>query len=396
MATWQWNNFILAGTGETLRTFAKEHDIFIYPYDILTASDIAMYENIKSKDHKERFIVCAVDDMMKKESKNGTTIYQITTWARMSDWNSYSAETYEVAIELWNKRMKETAQKLLKPPLRRFFSIEYTAIVKNLFAWGFVFFIVSLNNDVFYFLRDHYILVFSIFTLLCSNVKNIFVRSYGEEIPRDILRGWANVSTYKFNDNFYEDAMYQWSTLRELCENSVPIYLLWKRGKLQKIEATAGVPVVEAPDKTKDATYKIYCQEIKDALHLQIIEINDLRTKVSDKAVKHYVEDILKILKETQQAISVTENSHKTLSARRIVSYWNDKTISLINNYIKLLNNSSDEATNTKCNIEQVLRDLYPVYKKELGNITKTDTMEIDATITVMRNEIDHVLNRRI
>lgn len=128
---------------------------------------------------------------------------------------------------------------------------------------------------------------------------------------------------------------------------------------------------------------------------MQIIEISDLRTKISDKDVKRNVENILKILKEIQQAISATENSSKILSTRRVVSYWNDETISLLNNYIKLLNNSSDKASDTKRNIEAVLKDLYPVYKKELGRITETNTLEIDAAITVMRNEIDQVLNRR-
>ena len=126
----------------------------------------------------------------------------------------------------------------------------------------------------------------------------------------------------------------------------------------------------------------------------QISEIGDLRTRISDRAVKRYVEDILKALQEIQQAISVTESSAKVLSARRIVSYWNDELISLLKSYMDLLNNSSQEAVETKDKIEDILQDLYPVYQKELGRITKAETMEIDAAIDIMRKEIDQVMDK--
>ena len=126
----------------------------------------------------------------------------------------------------------------------------------------------------------------------------------------------------------------------------------------------------------------------------QISEIGDLRTRISDRAVKRYVEDILKALQEIQQAISVTESSAKVLSARRIVSYWNDELISLLKSYMDLLNNSSQEAVETKDKIEDILQDLYPVYQKELGRITKAETLEIDAAIDIMRKEIDQVMDK--
>ena len=151
-----------------------------------------------------------------------------------------------------------------------------------------------------------------------------------------------------------------------------------------------------SPHEQQDITYQIYCKEIRDSLHSQIGEISDQRTKISDKAVKGYVENIIKILEEIQQTISVENASQKTISARRIVSYWNEETISLLQNYTQLINNSSDEATDTKTSIEAVLKDLYPVYKKELGRITETSTMEVKASIAVIRNEIDQALNKRI
>ena len=41
--TWQWNDFIEVESGDSLRNYAREHNLFIYPYDISTGSDIAMF-----------------------------------------------------------------------------------------------------------------------------------------------------------------------------------------------------------------------------------------------------------------------------------------------------------------------------------------------------------------
>ena len=247
---------------------------------------------------------------------------------------------------------------------------------------------LSVGTSVF--IHSHYILTGLLFVLLCSNIKNIFIKSYGEEIPRETLRSWASVSTHRFNEAFYEKAMRQRENLQQLCENSVPFFLLWRRGKLH----SAAPLTIESADDGKDSSSKIYCQEIRNLLNGQISEISDLRTRISDRVVKRYIEVILKTLQEIQQAISFTESSAKVLSARRIVSYWNDELISLLKSYMDLLNNSSEEAAGTKEKIETVLRDLSPVYKKELGRITKAETMEIDVAIDIMRKEIDQVMNK--
>ena len=244
--TWQWNDFIEVLSGDELRHYAQEHNVFIYPYDIFTSSDIAMFKNVKVKDPKNRFIVCALNDMNEKDTKEGKVIYEIEPWARMCEWES------------------------------------------------------------------------------CA----------------------------------------------------------------------VAPPAIEAAESGEDTSSKIYCQEIRNSMGGQISEIGDLRTRISDRAVKRYVEDILKALQEIQQAISVTESSAKVLSARRIVSYWNDELISLLKSYMDLLNNSSQEAVETKDKIEDILQDLYPVYQKELGRITKAETLEIDAAIDIMRKEIDQVMDK--
>lgn len=390
---WQWNNFILTDGGDSVRNFAKEHDLFIYPYDILTGSDIAMFESIKVKDPKQRFIICGIDDMRQKKDKEGKIIYEISTWSRISDWDSYCSDSYEGAVSLWNERMKKTSQRLLRPPFRRFLLIEYPAIVMNLFLWGFIFFVVALNNDVFHFFCDHSIFTFSVFVLLCSNVKNIFVNSYGEEIPREILQNWAYANTYGYNGIFFDEAMHQWPALKEFHENSIPIYLMWKRGKLRKREAAAEIPKLSA--STEDTSHQEYCEEIKAKLNAQINDLANERTKISDKAIKKDIEAVLDILREIQHVISYTDNAQKILSARRVVSYWNEEVISLLNSYMLLINNSSDEASATKSNIEAILRDVYPVYQRELSRINETNTIELNASISVMRDEIYQALKSR-
>ena len=127
--TWQWNDFIEVLSGDELRHYAQEHNVFIYPYDIFTSSDIAMFKNVKVKDPKNRFIVCALNDMNEKDTKEGKVIYEIEPWVRMCEWESCAADSYEGAIARWNKRMKKTAAKMMKPPLRRFVALESSSMV---------------------------------------------------------------------------------------------------------------------------------------------------------------------------------------------------------------------------------------------------------------------------
>lgn len=389
--TWQWNNFKMAMSGDALRQLAGERGLFLYPYDILTGSDLVMLENIKVKDPKQKFIVCAVMDMKETESKEGQKIYAIETSAIMWDWDRYCADTYEGAIALWNKRMKKMARNLQRPPWQRFLCIEYPALGMNVFLWGVLFLILALSDAVSGFYHEHYLCSVLLFLLLCSNIKNIFLKSYGEEIPRSVLQSWAEANIRKFDRAFYEKAMQQRAARCEQYENSVPLYLLWKRGKLRAEDAEP----VEDTAEAEDMTCRIFCQEIRETLQGQIDEIRDQRTKITSRTVKRYVEDILSILQEIRQAIAAAEDGSQILSVRRIVSYWNAELITLLRSYTELLQNSSDEAADTKENIEAILKDLYPVYKKELGRITRTQTMEIDAALTIMRSEIDQILDRR-
>ncbi len=89
---WQWNNFILMANGDALRCFAKEHGVFIYPYDIQTGSDIAMFEGMKVKDPKQRFIVCGIDDMREKTISDIAS-YEISTWGRVGDWDNFAEKS---------------------------------------------------------------------------------------------------------------------------------------------------------------------------------------------------------------------------------------------------------------------------------------------------------------
>ena len=395
VSIWRWNNFTLAGDGNFLRSYAKEHNLFLYPYDILTGSDIALFENINEKAPEKRYIVCTTAEM--KPQKTSKNLYHIVPSHTMAIWDSVSASSYEGAVALWNKRTQTTAKRILKSFPWRFWAMEHSAIWLNSFTCFVVFFLLAINNSVYHFLTEHTYLSLAIFFLLCSNIENIFTKSYGEEMPREIVERWAGWHADHFIDNFYMDAMQVWPEIKRRHENSIPIYLMWKRGKLRPpVNINSNEEVAGLIDASKETEYTLYCQEIRDSLRMQIGEISDQRTKISDKTIKGYVENILKILKEIQQAISAETASQKIISARRVVSYWNEETISLLQNYTQLLNNSSDEATETKIGIEAILKDLPMVYKKELGRITETSTMEIKASLSVIRNEIDQVLNDRI
>ena len=395
--TWQKYKFILAANGEALHNFAREHNLFIFPYDLRRTADIALYENIVTKNPSERYIICAVCDMKKLETDNNLTTYIFDNLEILENWNIRISETYEGAIYNWNVLMKNTANTLLKPPLQRIWDTEFPYVVTKFVLYGILGFLFLLDNDNYHFFLEHNVVILTLFVLFCSNIKNIFLKSYWEEIPEGFLFSWINADISKFDDEFFKDAMSAKEVLKKLYENSVPIYLLWKRGKLrsqirEREKAEEEAKKKETPEKEVDNTYELYCEEIKSSLSLQINEICDLKTKIYDMAVRYDIDNILKILSEILQTISAEENSPKVIAARRVVSYWNDELISFLKSYVELLNNSSDEAAKSKNNIENIIKDLYPVYKKELGHITKADTLEIDAAVKVMRDEINQAL----
>jgi len=395
--TWQKYKFILAANGEALHNFAREHNLFIFPYDLRRTADIALYENIVTKNPSERYIICAVCDMKKLETDNNLTTYIFDNLEILENWNIRISETYEGAIYNWNVLMKNTANTLLKPPLQRIWDTEFPYAITKFVLYGILGFLFLLDNDNYHFFLEHNIVILTLFIIVCSNIKNIFLKSYWEEVPESFLFSWANADISKFDEEFFKDAMSAKEALKKLYENSVPIYLLWKRGKLrsqirEREKAEEESKNKETPEKEVDNTYEVYCEEIKSSLSLQINEIRDLKTKIYDMAVKYDIDNILKILSEILQTISAEENSPKIISARRVVSYWNDELISFLKSYVELLNNSSDEAAKSKNNIENIIKDLYPVYKKELGRITKADTIEIDAAVKVMRDEINQAL----
>ncbi len=390
--------YVLVANSETLYNFARTHDLFIFPYDLKRAADIALYENTMTKNPFERYIIFAVCDMNEHEAgENSTTLYALSNVERAGDCRTCSSETYEGAIFQWNMLMKKTAKTLLKPPLQRFWDTEHFYIKIKFVLYGFVGFLFLLNNRNYHFFLEHNIVILTLFIIVCSNIKNIFLKSYWEEVPEGFLFSWANADISKFDEEFFKDAMSAKEALKKLYENPVPIYTLWKRGKLknqirEREKAEEEAKNKETPEKEVDNTYELYCEEIKSSLSLQINEIRDLKTKIYDMAVRYDIDNILKILSEILQTISAEENSPKIISARRVVSYWNDELISFLKSYVELLNNSSDEAAKSKNNIENIIKDLYPVYKKELGHITKADTLEIDAAVKVMRDEINQAL----
>ena len=57
-----WNKFKLVGDGDFLRKYAREHGLFIYPYDLLTGADIALFEDFETKKNDEHFLVCTMND----------------------------------------------------------------------------------------------------------------------------------------------------------------------------------------------------------------------------------------------------------------------------------------------------------------------------------------------
>ena len=400
--SWLRHPFKLARDGNSIRELAKRKDLFLCPYDILTGSDIALFEDTKSKT-AERYFVCALDEMRRSTGRNSDMYRHADTnviWLPR-----YYAASHEEAIRLWNDRAQLMARRMLKPFPWRFFLMEYAGMFWTAIVWGIVFFLLAINNEIFHFIDDHSYFALLVYIMICSNAKNIFLKSYGEEIPSDILERWAGQHGAFFEEDFHAQAMAEWEFIRESHENSLPIYLLWKRGKLRSRQpivnpalppATAPAEPQEPERTEEDRSHEDYCQEIKSLLAEQLNDIQDYRTKITDKVVRKDIASIVGVLGEIQQVISSNNSTEEILLARPVVTYWNEKVLSLLRSYVRLLNNSSDEADATKRNIEEVLQEVHHVYRKELGRITEKNTFELNASIAVMREEIDQALRNRV
>lgn len=400
------DKYKLVHTGDFLRQYAKENDLFIYPYDLLTGADIALYENTEAKEKRQRYYVCSLEELSMNKGKVGA--YERPAKCEFpAALRHEAAVDFEGALTNWNKRMREGIVRFQRPFWSRFFSIELGNIVFNA---GFLLIIYSVISAIpgLYSLLKEYALPF-VFILLCSNIKNIFTKSYGEEIPRETLRDWAKIYGMHFQSEFYMTAMDGWREVQERHKTSLPVYLMKKRGLLQP-KADCGEKLPELPqeiegeteevqglvqeNKVEETDYQAYCQEIIEKLDNQTKEIGERRAKISDRMLRLYVEKIFKILREIRFALDNGYSEPKVIAARKVVSYWNEETISLIDNYIMLLNNSSQEAEDTKEHIMSLLEDLAPVYRKELGRITATHTMEVKASMEVLQKEIDEALSR--
>ena len=181
--------------------------------------------------------------------------------------------------------------------------------------------------------------------------------------------------------------------LKERHARALPYYLLWKRGQLrgaveeEEAAEPEPVPVQSEPD------YRDYCREIRTRLKEQLKAIEEQRTKIPDRSVRRYVEDILKVLKEIQRAVSLGALDSQVIGARKVVTYWNEETLSLLENYLLLSGNSSQEAQDTQSSIAGLLHEMTPVYRQELGRLTAGRTLEIKASMAVLQKEIEETLH---
>ena len=149
-----------------------------------------------------------------------------------------------------------------------------------------------------------------------------------------------------------------------------------------------------APFVEDEPEHLRYCREIRQKLAEQIATIEEQRTKIADRAIRRYIDEALKILGEIKQAISPGNLETQVIGARKVVSYWNEETISLLENYLLLARNSSREAQDTQSSIATMLHDMVAVYRKELGRITANHTLEMKASMNVLQKEIEETLGR--
>lgn len=389
----KWNQFKLLGDGDFLRAYAREHDRFICPYDLLTGSDIGLFENLEAARKEEQYLICAMKDV-KLGSAKGEKLYKIAPQGLYKNVFACSAATYEDALELWNRKMQQTAKNLLKPIPRRFLAMEMEGIFLNVLGWGLFVLMLGFIPFVYEFLKENVLLI--IFILLCSNLEHLFMRSYGEEIPRRTLDLWARRPRDKFSEEIFGQMLGEWEELKERHAKALPYYMLWKRGQLRGAaeEEEAAEPEPLTAPAQAEPDYRDYCREIRTRLKEQIKAIEEQRTKIPDRSVRRYVEDILKVLKEIQHAVSTGASDSQVISIRKVVTYWNKETLSLLENYLLLSGNSSQEAQDTQNSIATLLHDMAPVYRKELGRITASHTLELKASMAVLQKEIEETLHR--
>lgn len=386
-----WNKFKLVGDGDFLRKYAREHGLFIYPYDLLTGADIALFEDFETKKNDEHFLVCTMNDVKVRPDKL-EKIYRLSAHNRGRDVFACRGATYEAALAGWNKEMQKLAKTLLKPLPQRFLSIESNGLFLNVLGWGIFVYILGAIPFVHEFLRENVLAI--IFILLCCNLEHLFIYSYGEEIPRSTLELWAAPIRGRFSEGIYGQMMGEWEERKERHENALPWYLLWKRGKLRPGAETEEVAVEAAPAVEEEPEHLRYCREIRQKLTEQITTIEDQRTKIADRAIRRYADEVLKILGEIKQAVSPGTLETQVIEARKVVSYWNEETISLLENYLLLARNSSREAQDTQSSIAALLHDMAAVYRKELGRITANHTLEMKASMNVLQKEIEETLGR--
>ena len=387
----QWNQFRLLGDGDFLRNYAREHNLFIYPYDLLTGSDMALFEDLEAKNSAEQYLICALSDV-KLGSDTGGKLYKLAPQALYKNATACRGATYEEVLKLWNERMRKQAETLLKPLPRRFLALEGGAIIINVLGWGLFVLMLGFIPFVYDFLKENALVI--IFILLCCNLEHLFMSSYGEEIPGRTLELWARPAQGNFSESLYRQMMGEWEALKERHDKALPYYLLWKRGQLRGAAEEVEPAEPEPAAIPAEPGYRDYCREIKAKLAAQIEDIAEQETKISDRSVKRYVEDILKILREIQQAVSMGASEAQIIRARKVVTYWNEETLSLLANYLLLTGNSSQEARDTQESIATLLHDMAPVYRKELDRITASHTLEIKASMAVLQKEIEEALHK--
>lgn len=386
------DKYRLVHKGDFLREFAREHNLFIYPYDLETGADIALYENTEAKEKTHRYYVCSLEEAKPRQGRKGPheaplvcdMIYQC---------RPHCAASFEGALQSWNLRMQKRLQILQYPFWQRFFVLELDGIVKN----AGVYILIYCLLDSWPFL-DHLVREYAwplVVAFFICNLEHLFTKSYGSEIPRRLLSRWQKAPQPKFAADFYEEAMEEWQEVREKHEESLPIYLRWRRDMLPTQEDGQPLPeTLPEEQQAGESSYEVYCREILDTLAAQAGEIKDRQTKIADRAIRQQVEKILKLLGEIRLALGAGEKEAKVIAARKVTSYWNEETLSLLDNYLLFVNNSSREARENRERILSLLQDLAPVYRKELGRITATDAMELKASMDVLQQEIDEVLRK--